>query len=95
MARVDPFVIRIPLKLINDPELSAYFNYLDRFLHDIWVRTGAGTDSVSESLSGFTTTLNSEIFDIRQQIGSGIPVTIDTTGFTVDTTEQTTDLTVS
>jgi len=33
----------------------------------------------------------SRLFDIRKQIGSGKPVTIDITGFTIDTKEQTTD----
>ena len=72
---------------------------LIRFLHDLkfivfqlWKRTGAGGDWVEDNQSdiGYSHTL-SKLFDIRQQIGSGKPVTIDTTGFTIDTTEQTTD----
>ena len=43
------------------------------------------TDSVSS--------MNSKLFSIQQQIGSGLSLTIDTTGFTVDTTKQFTDQT--
>ena len=46
MAKVDPFIIPIPRKLLSDPELAGYFIYLNRWAHDIWVRTGAGSDDV-------------------------------------------------
>lgn len=39
------------------------------------------------------TSFNSKLFSIQQQIGSGLSLTIDTTGFTVDTTKQFTDQT--
>ena len=74
---------------------------LIRFLHDLkfivfqlWKRTGAGADIVDENQTNeaFNHTL-SKLFDIRRQIGSGKPVTVDTTGFTIDTIQQTTDKT--
>lgn len=50
---VDPFVIPIPQKLLNDPELGPTFQYLWRFLYDLWSRTGAGDDYVSDLTDDF------------------------------------------
>lgn len=49
MADVDPFIQPIPTSFNSDRELRAYFEYLHRFLHDLWVRTGGTTDSIEES----------------------------------------------
>lgn len=46
MASVDPFVIPIPQQWLADPELAATAQYLWRFLHDLWQRTGGGTDII-------------------------------------------------
>ncbi len=35
--------------------------------------------------------LNAQLLRLQAQVGSGIPVTIDTTGFTIDNTKQTID----
>lgn len=43
---VDPFVIPIPQKILNDPELAPTFQYLWRFLYDMWQRTGGSVDLV-------------------------------------------------
>lgn len=37
--------------------------------------------------------LNAQVLRIKAQLGSGIPITIDTTGFTIDNTKQTIDRT--
>lgn len=37
--------------------------------------------------------LNAQVLRLKAQMGSGIPVTIDTTGFTIDNTKQTIDMT--
>lgn len=37
--------------------------------------------------------LNAQLLRLRAQVGSGQPITVDTTGFTVDTTNQFTDQT--
>lgn len=47
MALVDPFVVELPAKLANDPEVGPYFFYLNKFLHDIFERTGGGDDLVA------------------------------------------------
>ncbi len=85
--------LRRPKKIQGDPELEAYFRDMETIIFQLWRRTGGGTDLVDEAVTNFNINFSSAIFDIREQIGSGIPVTIDTTGFTVDTTEQTTDKT--
>lgn len=52
VTQVDPFVIPIPRKLLDDKESRIYFEYLNRFLHDLWTRTGGGNDEVAESQIG-------------------------------------------
>ena len=46
MAKVDPFVYPIPKEFLLGEEQRAYFEYLNRFLHDMWVRTGSGDDAI-------------------------------------------------
>lgn len=48
MAAVDPFVIEIPGAFLNnsDPDIRAYFQYLNRFLFDLWTRTGGANDAI-------------------------------------------------
>ena len=50
---VDPFVIPIPQKWLNDPELAPTVQYMWRFLYDLWSRTGAGDDYVSDLTDDF------------------------------------------
>lgn len=47
MADVDPYNQPIPKAFLTDPEIRAWFEYDNRWKHDIWVRTGGGDDSVS------------------------------------------------
>lgn len=62
-----------------------------RFFEDI---TGTSNEVVQEieDETGIGS-LNAQVLRIQKQVGSGLPLTIDTTGFTVDTTKQTTDAT--
>lgn len=46
--KVDPFVIPLPQKLAGDPELAPFFRYLSKWNHDMWQRTGAGNDDISD-----------------------------------------------
>ena len=48
MAQVDPFLLPIPKQLLKDAETRAYFEYMSRFLHDLWVRSGAGNDFIAD-----------------------------------------------
>ena len=46
MAKVDPFVIQWPQKWMADDEIRPVIEYLNRFLHDLFVRTGGGDDLI-------------------------------------------------
>lgn len=52
--KVDPFLIPIPNKFLEDPEIRQYMEYKDRVIHDLYQRTGGADDSVSE-LQGINT----------------------------------------
>lgn len=47
--KVDPFIAPIPEKILKDPQLRPFFEYLVRWAHDIWIRTGGATDEVEEN----------------------------------------------
>lgn len=46
MANVDPFVIQWPRAWEQDPEIGPVIHYLNRFLHDLWIRTGGSSDAI-------------------------------------------------
>jgi hypothetical protein len=80
MANVDPFVIKWPNKWAQDPELRDALRYLNRFLHDIWKRTGGGEDLIESTIVELTTELTSvssgqieELTDTLGQIEDRIP----------------------
>ena len=50
--RVDPFLLPLPKQLLLDKETRVFFEYQNRFLHDLWYRTGGGTDLIAESQIG-------------------------------------------
>ena len=79
---------------IKERGLFDFLKDLRYIVFQLWKSTGAGRDYIDDlGTNEATNHTLAKLFDIRKQIGSGIPVTIDTTGFTVDTTEQTTDKT--
>lgn len=49
MAVVDPRLNRIPQELLKARDTRLYFEDLERFLHDLWVRTGGGNDIVEDN----------------------------------------------
>ena len=49
MAQVDPPPQSVPTSFARDLELNAYFTYLNKFLFDLWQRSGAGLDLVNGS----------------------------------------------
>lgn len=80
--------------VIENRGLLKFLVDLKFIVFQLWKRTGAGSDWISENQTNISKAVTiSKLFDIRQQIGSNKPVTIDTTGFTIDTTEQTIDMT--
>lgn len=52
MANVDPFVIQWPKQWEQDPEIGPVVHYLNRFLHDLWIRTGGGDDAIAATEVG-------------------------------------------
>ena len=87
---------RLPQSILDQPELADVFekSNFDMFL--LWKKMGGGSDFISDNqtnASAANQVTLSKLFDIREQIGSGKPVSIDTTGFTVDTNEITIDMT--
>lgn len=57
-----------------------------RFFEDLTSNTNVNTQDI-ENDSGIGA-LNALVLRLQAQVGSGKPVTVDTTGFTVDTTNQ-------
>ena len=57
-----------------------------RFFEDLTGFTNDNTQDIDDD-SGIGS-LNAIVVGIQKQVGSGKPVTVDTTGFTVDTTFQ-------
>ena len=62
-----------------------------RFFESITDVTNINTQDIEDETG--IGSLNSQVLRLKAQVGSGIPVTIDTTGFTIDNTQQTTDMT--
>jgi len=46
LAKVDPFVIQWPAKWMADDEIRPVVEYLNRFLHDLFIRSGGGDDLI-------------------------------------------------
>ena len=88
-----PKQLTLPPEVASDIKLKKAFDDRDYILFQMWKRLGGGADLVDDNQTNIQNTTLSKLFDIRQQIGSGKPVTIDTTGFTIDTDEQTIDMT--
>ena len=69
MTDVDPFVVQWPEKWITDPQVAPVVQYLNRFLHDLWIRTGGGEDAISEvtgSESFETSTSNGQYIALHE-----------------------------
>ena len=93
MAEVNPPPhVKLPKKLAEDPELRVYFQNRDFIQFQLWQRLGGGTDLVADANERVPTS-HSEITALQLQIGSGNPLTSDETGFTVDSTRLTVDMT--
>ena len=58
MTDVDPFLIPVPRKILDDPQLRPFFEYFVKWAHDIWQRTGGGSDAV-----GSVSVRNSFVWD--------------------------------
>ena len=92
---VNPPTMTPPKKWMDDEEIGPWAREMSQFWFQLWQRTGGGTDVIEEaqvtSSSGIAT--QSQLNAIRDQIGSGDPLTSDETGFTVDSTLLSVDMT--
>ena len=97
MANVDPFVVPIPPNIrAQSPD---FWNYLQRFLHDLWVRSGGGNDELenegvrelfswqNRQVDDDNTTLSSLFGAVNQSISSSREVITTSDDFTT-TTDQ-------
>lgn len=48
MTVVDPRLAQIPRELQDTFDKRVYFEELERFLHDLWIRTGGGNDDIAD-----------------------------------------------
>ena len=92
VTQVDPFVIPIPAGLNKDPETRKYFEYLNRWAHDMWVRSGAGDDKLAEVGSESNRKADTLLYSVLDKVSLGDSLTSDTTGFTADNTNFTADM---
>ncbi len=70
MAQVDPPKIPWPQSWLKSQDTLPTVNFLNKFLHDLWKRTGGGTDLIEETniVTQEITINNSETFNVSQQI---------------------------
>ena len=84
---------KLPKSFAKDREIRIWSEQIGRILLQLWTRTGGATDIISDAESDFSAFNVAALFDLNKRIGSGMNLTIDTSGFTVDISEQTTDQT--
>jgi len=87
-----PPQVPLPRKILEDKELRDFFIYQQEYLFKLWLRTGGGDDMV-DSANQFVTTNQAALNDLNERIGSGDALTSDETGFSVDSTELSVDMT--
>lgn len=86
---------RLPDKILNDDELRSFFVALQDDMYRLWLRSGGGTDAISEIISITNSSggnLRAQLNEIQNRLGSGDALTSDETGFTVDSTQLTVDM---
>ena len=89
---VDPFLYPIPAQFQSDPEARKFFEYLVRWNHDMWVRSGAGTDNLSLVSSDSNRKADTLLYAVLDKVSLGDDITVDTTGFTADNDNFTADM---
>jgi len=80
-----PKQLVLPQKIAQDPELKKAFDDLTFIVFQLWQRTGAGDDLIDSNLEQTITALGAQLKKLQDQVGSGEPLTVDTTSWTVDT----------
>ena len=94
MAKVNvnpPPILKRPRDFIGDPEKNPYFRDIETILFQLWNRTGGDDDKIEDTQNQISNGNTSLTLSALKELGSGVDFTIDTTGFTTDTTKQTSD----
>lgn len=94
MTNIDPRLVQIPKELQDTFDKRVYFEELERFLHDVFenLKGGAAIPAISSDVNRKADTL---LYFVLDKVNLGDPLTVDDTGFTVDTTKIYADMTVS
>lgn len=86
-----PPQLRIPKQFLGDREIVAFFDQQITILRQLYDRTGGASDSIADLDTSGTGVLNSYAQQIKKEL-AGLPeFTVDTTGFTADSTLITAD----
>ena len=86
-----PPFLNIPKDFLANKEQRAFFQQQNTILFQLWQKLGGASDPISELANFSTNGFSSQVQFLQQQI-DGLPeFTIDTEGFTFDSTEITFD----
>lgn len=82
-----PFAIPVPQKFKEDTEVQAWVNNLNRFLNELFVRTGGGTDTVASTETlALSATEKTDLITISQAVDlDTVESDLASTKSTVDT----------
>lgn len=94
MSEVDPYTIGIPKQFLTDPEVRAWFVYDNRWKHDMWVRSGGGTDiietitlevasTIEPELYAYNSRVEQELKELKLSIDTAVPVVKEFRAITV------------
>ena len=61
----DPFMIPLPAKLANDPELAPYFNFMNKVLHDLTATPGSAIASPSADVNSLKVAVDAMLEQMR------------------------------
>ena len=86
-----PPTLRIPRAFIADPEVRAFIEQQNTIIFQLWNKTGGNNDPLTELSSFSSNGFSPNVQWIQSQLDGLSELTIDTTGFTTDTTFITTD----
>ena len=86
-----PPFLKIPPEFLKDRVTRAFFEQQNTVIFQLWNKLGGNTDPVADLANSSSNGNSSQVQWMQKQI-SGLPeFTIDTSGFTFDSTEITFD----
>jgi hypothetical protein len=70
VSQIDPYIVSPPRAFSSDPELAAWYNYTNRFLHDLWVGVTGGTGDTTVVISDISISNQNQITGISASVSS-------------------------